>query len=370
MKNKYYLLICILIISALSISCVSNYDVKSYSTLSVFSTTTNMQIISPKENNINADSVWNQIKDELQIIENNISVYNKNSDIYTFNNLTYGKLEVSRDTYDAMILAKSLYELTNGLFDPSIFPLLDLWGFTDRHRKNTFEPTKAYDRQNFKNILPDQKYIQAFVNLVAFDQIGLEEVDGKYYLIKPDISVEVDGVKYYMQIDLGGIGKGIAVEKAKEILKANNIDRGYFSCGVSSIYCMKRDVENLYKISFNNPRGSGHYMFVEKNDITISTSGDYENYYEIDNIRYCHIIDPKKGKPINENIIAASVVCDNAIYGDALSTALCVGGIEFAKTLSKEYEISVTYIDENNNKKIYTNSSIYKITNKEYSFGL
>lgn len=347
---------------------MSNYDIKSYSTLSIFSTTTNLQIILDKKNNIDSDLVWDEIKQELQNLDNNISVYNKNSDIYKFNVMSPGKLEVSKDTYNIILLAKTLYELTNGLFDPSIYPLLDLWGFTDRHRENNFEATKAYDRQDFKNNLPDQKYIQAFTELTAFDQIEIEEDNGKYYLTKPNVFVDVEGTIYYMQIDLGGIGKGIAIEKAKEILNKNGIERGYISCGVSSVYCMKRDVENLYKISFKDPRSSGNYMFIEKNNTTISTSGDYENYYEVNGKRYCHIINPDTGMPISGNIIAASVVCDNAIYGDALSTALCVGGIEFAKTLDESFEIAVSYIDANNSKKIFANSPIYKIINKEYTF--
>lgn len=279
--------------------------------------------------------------DELIFIDSKISTTIKGSDIDNFNNLSYGgQVEVEYITFDIINLAKQMYKNTNYGFNPCVYYLVDLWEFSPRFLDvdaTGFE-SQPYDR--FYG-LPDQKYIDAFLQLTDFDKVIAFENSGKYYLKKDCPSVTVDGETYHQKIDLGGIGKGYAADALEKMAYENDIRYGYLSVGGSSQILLKNaDTANSYwPLELENPRMfdtivggylSSTYMVLSVPPTSISSSGDYQRWYAFDNVRYSHIIDSATGKPYDTNLIMATVIGGSAAEGDCFSTALLTMGLEKA----------------------------------------
>lgn len=301
------------------------------------------------------ETVWQKAQNLLLEIENTMSSLIESSDISKFNELSFGEsVKISNMTAEVIKIAKTAYELTDGYFDPTVYPLVDLWGFTPRFSESVFEVTEKYDRErNFDGSydLPDEKYISAFTKLIGFDKVELSgnESDG-YFLTKNIPSVVVDGITYNAKIDLGGIAKGYACDIVSRLMTSNDYYYGYFSCGTSSIALLKSGSKNAtdeyFQLGIKKPRSTNiegdTYLSVLSKDISVSSSGDYEKYYKIDGKIYCHIISPKTGYPLNvkenyeENISTVTLLSDNAALLDALSTAVTLMPIEKAKTFLAE----------------------------------
>ncbi|MDE6274756.1 MAG: FAD:protein FMN transferase, partial [Clostridiales bacterium] len=151
---------------------------------------------------------------------------------------------------------------------------------------------------------------------------------------------------YTMQLNLGGIGKGYAADLGTKFIRDAGYDAGFFSVGGSSMSVfgmMENGQLTAWDVAVNNPRAgvlatgsAGEFLSVRERDISLSSSGDYENcyYYQKDGRRLCHIINPNTGYPINADpnntdgsgMICASVFGLSAAEGDATSTALLVMG--------------------------------------------
>lgn len=320
----------------------------------------------------NFESVWGKIEKTLNEIENALAVDIEGSDIYRFNNAKYGeKVPVSSLTAKIFIKAKSIYEKSDGKYDPTVFPLVDLWGFSPRF-SNDYKADKPYDRkQNDDGSIPrpNEKYIEAFKNLIGFDNIVLIEENGEYFLVKNIEPVVVDGIYFEAMIDFGGIAKGYAADVALDILKEAGYTQGYFSCGTSSIAFLenggKSAEDHCFELSIRKPRtsnGNGSsYAEIKVKNVCVSSSGDYEKYYEIDGVRYCHIIDPQTGYPINSQksdeayIMCVTLIGENASELDGLSTAVMTMSLKEAKSFLKKNCIDgVIAYCQNGEYKVYT----------------
>jgi thiamine biosynthesis lipoprotein len=170
-----------------------------------------------------------------------------------------------------------------------------------------------------------QKYTELYTN---FGDLQLYSEDGNYYAVKPAATVEIDGVTYSMKIDLGGIGKGYAVDKVKEIVEEYGFEYGYINFGSSSMALLGHATRGSYTLGLTNPRTyyGDDYIRLQLNNVCVSTSGDYEQYYEFDGVRYCHIIDPTTGKPVQTGVYTATVIGGSAAEDDAYTTAIMTMG--------------------------------------------
>lgn len=289
------------------------------------------------------------------------------SDIYKFNLAIDGeKIEVQKTLFDVVKEAKEIHTLTNGAYNPCVYYLVDLWGFSTRFSKDK-DIVKIYDRAFDESgflPIPEKKYIDAFSDLSNFDKVLCLEKDGKYYLMKENTKVTVDGQDYYAKIDLGGLIKGYAIDKLTEIANRLGITKGYISYGTSSIAILENKKSDNWDLKLTNPRhiegASDTFIKMPVKNKHISSSGDYERYYEKEGKRYSHIIDATLGKPIDNGIIAATVICQSANLADMLSTAICVMGrdnaIKFMKSnycAENDIQVILTYI-ENDQMKIFT----------------
>jgi thiamine biosynthesis lipoprotein len=143
-------------------------------------------------------------------------------------------------------------------------------------------------------------------------------------------------------LDLGALGKGTACDEAIEYLKGQEVENALVTVG-GSIGAIGKD---SYKIGIRNPFGTQNEYFavLSVTDCFISTSGDYEKYFEKDGVRYSHIFDAKSGKPVQNDISSVTVIADNGTLSDFLSTAIFCEGIENGKKLADEFGAEVIIV--------------------------
>ena len=285
------------------------------------------------------------------------------SDVYRYNMAQQGEtIEISYETYDMLLLAREMYDVTGGAFNPAVYRLVDLWGFSSRIYSNG-KFGLSYDRkvsadEFFNNgyPLPDEKYIQAFSKQAFTDfsqqAVTVSEHDGKYYVTKNVAAAVVNGEKFEQWIDLGGIAKGYATDLARAMIAQLNIDRFYVNAGSSSIATGYEYDGSNTKLGMENAfRTYTTLLQVDVGKSSISTSGQNIRKYAVDGVEYSHIIDGVTGAPAQTGVRSVMVVVpeeagDNwATKGDCLTTALTVMGrdgiVEFVNGYLKENNIKI-----------------------------
>ncbi len=221
--------------------------------------------------------------------------------------------------------------------------------------------------------LPSDETAQKYADLAsAFKDVSLLHEDGKYYAVKPQKTVEADGQTLSLKIDLGGIGKGWATDKVNSLFDKYGFDCGYFNFGASSTACKKHFKNGGYEMTLTHPRADGTYFGITLFDDVISTSGDYEQYFVQDGVRYCHIMDPFTGKPVQTDVMTATVIGTSAAQNDALTTALIAMGAEKAQNFIAEKlgdRRALFTCVEDGKYKVKTNISAgqYKILSSDFT---
>lgn len=305
----------------------------------------------------------------LDGLDSSLSATNENSYVAAFNNAKAGeKVELNAEAYEVFSLALDLYGKTDGYYNPAVYYSVAAYGFNG----STVSVPQNADE------LPTDEVIAKY-NLLAgcFGDTVLSEEDGKYFAKKPDTEVEIDGVSYAVKIDLGGIGKGYAADKVNALMDKYNITYGYFTFGASSIAFRKYidvsgESDHNFTLALGNPRKNSQFAVIPVKDKCISTSGDYVNYYEIDQVRYCHVIDPTTGKPVKTGIMSATVIGGSAAENDAYSTAIMAMGKDraqnFIKTRLAGRQVVFTY-DSGDGYEIYTNvrADVLKILDSSFT---
>lgn len=252
---------------------------------------------------------------EIKRIEDLLSRYNPESEVSKLNQL--GELTVSRETLYVLKKAREFWELSDGAFDITVGPLMDLWGFTDKHY-----------------YLPAGDEIKNTLTRVGFDKIIFDDHNN---LVKFNT--------HGMKIDLGAIAKGYAVDCAVKKLKENKIANCLVNAG-GNMYGLGTKSGKPWKIAIQNPRQKNFSGYMELRDNAIATSGDYEQYFIENKQRYSHIFNPKTGYPADSKIISATVIASDALTADGLSTTVFVLGKEKAEGLLKKFPAVRTKIIE------------------------
>jgi thiamine biosynthesis lipoprotein len=264
----------------------------------------------------------NEINSEIIRIEEKFSRYKENSLVYKINSNKGKWIDVDKEFLYVIKTSLYLYDLSNGAFNPLIGDIVNEWGFYDGHYK-----------------IPDDDLLKNLLKNIDKDYIKIDDENKKVMIENGSL-------------DFGGIVKGYALDKIKEILINNNVKEAIVNLGGNILVFGNRK----FKIGVKNPRSEGIiYTFDIQGGSFVATSGDYENYFILDGKRYHHIIDPKIGKPSQSGLIEVSVVSRSGIIGDGLSTTLFVLGKEKGKKIINQYfnDIKVLFVDENLNYEIY-----------------
>ena len=226
-------------------------------------------------------------------------------------------VKLSPEVFEMLTTAQRYSELTDGAFDVTIGAAVDIWRVA---------------RQNKE--LPAPNEIEAVKNLVGFRHLQLNATDRSARL-------DMSGVK----LNLGGIGKGFCADVVKQIFERHGISDGLIDFGSSSIYAFGKKT-----IGIKNPRGTSETVeTIELTDAALSTSGDYEQFFEVDGRRYHHIIDPKTCMPTDNGLASVTVTVDGSTdncgtLADILSTSLLITGEERGKELLKNLPLKIDTI--------------------------
>ncbi len=243
--------------------------------------------------------------------------------------------QVSEDTEKIISEAGAVYGETGGLFDFTVYPLVELWGF----------PTKKYR-------VPSQAEIDALLPFTDASKVRLQ--NGEVTLGENQ------------KIDFGGIAKGYASSRVIGIFRQYGIKSGIASLGGNIHTYGKRPDGNPWRIGLQDPESiTGDYLGVlNVENKAVITSGGYQRYFEQDGKRYIHIIDPRTGKPAESDLLSATVVSENGALADGLSTALYIMGkekaVEFWQKGKGAFDIllvaedGTVYISENLNGSFET----------------
>lgn len=175
---------------------------------------------------------------------------------------------------------------------------------------------------------------------------------------------EIDAALSEKSLDFGGIAKGYAGDRLREICEANGIESGILTLGGNVVAIGKRTDGNLWRVGIAHPENPSDYVgYVEVLDKSVVTSGGYQRYFEKDGKRYHHIIDPKTGKPSESDLLSVTVISKDGTLADALSTAFFVLGKE--KTLeiynSKKVDFEAVLINLDGEITVTDNANFTKI---------
>lgn len=321
------------------------------------------------------DAAWREITGMLAQLDAAASLERPGSDVRRFNDARGGEsVRISPMTAEILTAAKEMYDFTDGAFNPAVANLVDLWGFSPRFR-NGCDRKMPYDRPGREGggfALPEGRYVEAFRALSDFAKVRLDQdARTSYVLTKEAEDVTIDGVPYSLRIDLGGIAKGYAAEKAGAILRARGYEYGYVNIGLSSMKLLKRTVSDrgarsdcMWAVGISNPFDrSQDFLSVFGKDTGVSTSGTYDDHYFLNKREYSHIIDARTGEPTRSDVLSATVLGDNATYDDALSTALCVMGkdnaVDFMNAKLKAYKVAMIVRGTDGRLELATNLPAY-----------
>ncbi len=243
---------------------------------------------------------------EIAKIEKLASDYDPASEISKLNKT--GILNASPEIFDLIAKSKDFWQGSNGAFDVTVRPLMEIWGFKDKNYR-----------------VPSQAEIDDALKKVGSDKIILHRDNNLVELTIPG-----------MQIDLGGIAKGFAVDCAIKKLREAGVKNCLVRAG-GSIYGLGKKSGQPWKVAIQHPRQDKILRILEISDQGVDTSGDYEQYFNQGASHYAHIMDPKTGKPEVSGVIATTIIAPDCATADALATAICVLGKEKGSQLAKKY---------------------------------
>lgn len=251
--------------------------------------------------------------EEINKVEGLLSKYKENSDIWRLNK--FAKSKVSKETIYVVKMAKEFWRETGGAFDITVAPLLELWGFKD---KNFRLPEKGEIDERLKHIGSDKIIIDEENNIIEFQNQNME-------------------------IDLGGIAKGYALDCAVVKLRQAGIRSALLNAG-GDIYCLGKKFSKPWKIAIKHPRSERTIKILSLKDKAVATSGDYEQYFVKEDKRYSHILDPKTGFPAESGVISVTVIADDCLTADASATSIFILGKDRAGDLAKRFNAVVASI--------------------------
>lgn len=237
--------------------------------------------------------------DEIERLDHIMSNYKVESDLSRVNAMAASNsVEVPTDLFRVLEASLRFYGLSAGAFDVTVAPLVDLWKSCDT--------------------LPDSAVIDAVRRRVGSSHLILDGDGGTVRYQKPEL-----------EVDLGAIGKGYAVDRSIEVLRRHGISSAVVDLG-RTLYCLGPSTSGgTWKVGIADPSDTDMVVGVVRiRDRAISTSGNYEAARLVEGRSVGHLIDPRTGYPVDNDVLSVTVIADDATTADALSTAAFVLGIE------------------------------------------
>lgn len=247
------------------------------------------------------------IEAELARINALMSTWNPESELSRFNqSRSIEPIVLHADTLEVVDTALNISRLTEGRYDITLQPVIDLWGFG--RGESTLTPTVAAIEQ-------------------ALRQSGYQQLERDGQSVRKGLPS--------LSLDVSSLAKGYAVDKLGQLVESNGISRYLVDIGGELRARGTRVNDTAWQVGIENPNGDVRQV-ISLQDTHIATSGSYRNYRVEDGKRLSHIIDGATGRPIDHQLVAVSVVHESTMLADAWATALLVVGEERALELMQQ----------------------------------
>ncbi len=279
----------------------------------------------------------------LEAVDRSMSMFNPESTISKINN----GVDTVLDPGLLFLLpqAKKVSEVTDGAFDVTVAPLVNVWGF-------------GFEDEEW----PTQEKIDSIQETVGYEKIHIE---GKH-LVKDDART---------MLDLSAIAKGYGADKVAEVLEKENVRNYMVEIGGDIRLKGKNESGEDWHIGVNKVMEPGAEAEDERtfecvlslSDCAVATSGNYRNFYEKDGVRYAHTIDPKTGRPVQREVLSATILAPECWEADAYATAAMVMGLEETQRVidaHRQLEAYLIYEGENGGEETWMSEGMEKYVKK------
>ena len=286
-------------------------------------TTYNIKVVATKEQLVEL-KLKQQIDDALEQVNQEMSTYIPSSEISRFNrSKSTDSIEVSLGFARVLKESIRLGQLSEGKLDITVGPLVNLWGFGPEQRPE---------------IVPSEEVLVATKKRVGLEKLVLE---GNLLSKKiPDLYV-----------DLSTTAKGYGVDIVAELIETHGFTNYLVEIGGEMRLKGFKHTGELWAIAIEKPltnERSVQQVIIPK-DNAVATSGDYRNYFEVDGVRFSHIIDPDTGNPINHKLVSVTVIHPSSMTADGLSTTLMVMGMEKGMAFAIKNDLAALFIAKSEN---------------------
>ncbi len=274
-----------------------------------------------------------QINNALSVVNNSLSMFNEESTISKINNNQFVEL-------DSLFLkvwngGQYVSRCTEGAFDMTVAPLVDLWGFGLKNRTSVSDAL-----------------VDSVREYVGYELVLLE--NGVVHKAYPE-----------MRIDAGAIAKGYACDVVADTLEAYGCTDFCIEIGGELVVRGVNPNAEKWHIAINKPIEDSLCLnreiqeIVELSDCAMATSGNYRNFYELDGKKYSHTIDPRTGYPVQHNLLSATIIAPDCMTADAWATACMVAGLDKAKAWINNRKDLKGYLiyEENGEIKVWNSES-------------
>ncbi|WP_170128111.1 FAD:protein FMN transferase [Alkalibaculum bacchi] len=292
-------------------------------------TVVDIKIYNP--NNKSAE-VIDKAMERIGALEEILSIHIEGSDLWKVKeNAGIKPVEVSKETMEVMKASLKYSEYTNGLFDVTTGPLVDLWAIN---------PPNGY--------VPTEEELQTTLSKVNYNNMIIDEENNTIFLKDKG-----------MIANLGAIAKGYIADEVKEILVENDVKNAIINLGGNVLLVGGKPDNSGFKIGVQDPNSDrGAYLgVIDDRDLSVVSSGDYERYFEVEGKRYHHILNPATGYPADNEIRQVTILSKLSVDGDGLSTSTFVLGLKDGMKLIESID-DVEGIFVTKDHKIYLTSGI------------
>ena len=249
------------------------------------------------------------------------STYAYDSQLSRFNREVGAPVQVASELITVLFAAGEVYRLSEGAFDVTIKPVIDLWGF-------------GFDIP--EQIIPDPAQLE-----VALSKKGMQSI-----IINTSHSTIRKG--FDLSVDLSAIAKGFAVDDITGLLESLGFENFLVEIGGEVVVSGLRPDGDPWQLGIERPE-PGDPALMQRinytgNKIAVAASGDYRNFFLHEGQRYSHIIDPRTGWPVSHELVSVTVLSESAMLADAWATALMVLGPEEGVKLANELQLAAYFV--------------------------
>lgn len=257
----------------------------------------------------------------LVAVNQSFSTYIASSEVSQLNKHTQQQAQIrSQEFIELLSEALHISELTQGAYDITVAPLVNLWGFGPDFKEDD---------------VPKSEQINQALNNVGYEKILVDSRQGSIKKLNPSV-----------YLDFSSIAKGYGVDKVAELLETNNHLNYMVEIGGEIRVRGLNPQGDKWRIAVENPDSAGKsiYKVLNVSDIAIATSGDYRNFFEKDGIKFSHTINPTTGQPVQHNLASVTVLSQSSATADAWATAFMVLGGKKGYDLAKENNLAALFL--------------------------